>query len=60
MDAKLVRMVLVPATMELLGDANWWIPQWLARILPNIHIEGTSDTATKVPDVVPAADLARH
>jgi Predicted drug exporters of the RND superfamily len=60
MDATLVRMVLVPATMELLGDANWWIPQWLARILPNIHIEGTPDTETKIPDVAPAADLARH
>jgi putative drug exporter of the RND superfamily len=58
-DATLVRMVLVPATMELLGDANWWIPQWLARILPNIHIEGTPDTQTNIPSV-PAADLAHH
>jgi RND superfamily putative drug exporter len=39
-DATLVRMVLVPATMELLGDANWWMPKWLDRILPNVHIEG--------------------
>jgi putative drug exporter of the RND superfamily len=39
-DATVVRMVLVPATMELLGDANWWMPRWLDRILPNIHIEG--------------------
>ncbi len=42
-DATLVRMVLVPATMELLGDANWWLPRGLARILPNIHIEGDPD-----------------
>ena len=41
-DATIVRMVLVPSTMELLGDANWWIPRWLDRILPNIHIEGES------------------
>jgi len=32
--------VLVPATMELLGDRNWWIPKWLDRILPRIHVEG--------------------
>jgi len=39
-DATIVRMVLVPATMELLGDRNWWIPKWLDRILPRINVEG--------------------
>jgi putative drug exporter of the RND superfamily len=39
-DATIVRMLLVPATMELLGDRNWWIPKWLDRLLPNIEIEG--------------------
>jgi putative drug exporter of the RND superfamily len=39
-DATLVRMVLVPATMELLGDRNWWLPRWLDRLLPSIHVEG--------------------
>jgi RND superfamily putative drug exporter len=33
-------MLLVPATMELLGDRNWWIPKWIDRILPNIDVEG--------------------
>ena len=33
-DATVVRMVLVPATMELLGDRNWWLPGWLDRICP--------------------------
>jgi RND superfamily putative drug exporter len=42
-DATIVRMLLVPATMELLGDANWWLPSWLDRILPNVHIEGEPD-----------------
>ncbi|MGI8773392.1 MAG: MMPL family transporter [Actinomycetota bacterium] len=42
-DATIVRMVLVPATMELLGDRNWWLPRWLDRILPNIHIEGEAE-----------------
>jgi RND superfamily putative drug exporter len=41
-DATLVRMVLVPATMELLGDANWWLPRWLDRVLPEVHVEGES------------------
>jgi len=39
-DATLVRLVLVPATMELLGDRNWWLPRWLDRLLPDVHIEG--------------------
>ncbi|MEP6623474.1 MAG: MMPL family transporter [Acidimicrobiia bacterium] len=41
-DATIVRLVLVPATMELLGDANWWLPKWLDRRLPRLHIEGES------------------
>ncbi len=39
-DATIVRMVLVPATMELLGDWNWWLPKWLDRILPRVQVEG--------------------
>jgi putative drug exporter of the RND superfamily len=42
-DATVVRMLLVPATMELLGNTNWWLPKWLDRILPNVHIEGEPD-----------------
>ena len=38
-DASIVRMVLVPAVMQLLGRANWWIPQWLDRILPRLDPE---------------------
>ena len=38
-DATIVRLVLVPATMELLGDRNWWLPRWLNRVLPVIHVE---------------------
>jgi len=40
LDATVVRMLLVPATMELLGDKNWWIPGWLDRILPKIDVDG--------------------
>ena len=40
-DATVVRLVLVPATMELLGDRNWWFPKML-EWLPRIHVEGTA------------------
>jgi RND superfamily putative drug exporter len=38
-DATIVRMLLVPSTMELAGKATWWFPGWLDRILPKIHVE---------------------
>jgi putative drug exporter of the RND superfamily len=46
LDATVVRMLLVPATMELLGDKNWWMPAWLDRIIPKLNVEGSAhDTA---------------
>jgi MMPL family len=48
-DATIVRLVLVPATMELLGAANWWLPGWLGRILPRIRIEEGVPTPVSVP-----------
>lgn len=39
-DATVVRMLIVPSTMELLGARNWWLPAWLDRIIPNLRIEG--------------------
>jgi RND superfamily putative drug exporter len=39
-DATIVRCVLVPGVMALMGDANWWMPQWLEKITPRISIEG--------------------
>jgi RND superfamily putative drug exporter len=39
-DATVVRVVLVPATMRLLGDWNWWLPAWLDRWLPDLDVEG--------------------
>jgi RND superfamily putative drug exporter len=58
LDATIVRMLLVPATMELLGDRNWWLPAWLDRILPRIDVEGEhhhdddldTDTDAGTPD----------
>ncbi len=40
-DATVVRMILVPATMALMGDANWWLPGWLDRLLPHVDVEGS-------------------
>jgi RND superfamily putative drug exporter len=39
-DATVVRMVLVPAVMQLLGDRNWWLPRWLDRAMPQLEVEG--------------------
>ena len=47
LDATVVRMLLVPATMALLGDRNWWIPKWLDRVLPKINVEGSPHTASR-------------
>ena len=47
-DATLVRMVLVPATMALLGKANSWLPGWLDRILPHLVVESAA-TVEAVP-----------
>jgi putative drug exporter of the RND superfamily len=52
LDATLVRLVLVPATMKLLGDANWWLPAWLDRLLPKRDLDGAADNlpAHEEPD----------
>jgi len=56
-DATIVRMVLVPATMRLMGDANWWLPTWLDRLLPKIDIEGESGLPTpEMESVAPARE----
>jgi putative drug exporter of the RND superfamily len=47
LDATVVRMVLVPSTMSLLGRLNWWLPRWLDRVLPQLRVE--------LPEGVPAA-----
>jgi putative drug exporter of the RND superfamily len=44
-DATVVRLVLVPAVMELLGQANWWMPGWLDRLLPGRQAEAPTAPA---------------
>ncbi|MGV9711092.1 MMPL family transporter [Gordonia sp. NPDC003424] len=52
LDATLVRMVLVPATMSLLGRFNWWLPAWLDRLLPEVGIEGATGDSASVDEPV--------
>jgi putative drug exporter of the RND superfamily len=53
-DATLVRLVLVPSTMEVLGKWNWWIPSWLERLMPHVNIEGTHENPPLAPEPLPA------
>jgi RND superfamily putative drug exporter len=47
-DASIVRMLLVPAAMEVMGRVNWWFPSWL-NWLPNIHIDGNEVHTPEMP-----------
>ncbi len=52
LDAFILRTILVPAAMHLIGDANWWLPAWLDKAMPHVSVEGAPRTATgelKVP-----------
>ncbi len=59
-DATIVRMVLVPATMELLGDRNWWMPRWLDRLVPRLTVERRAPSPDASPPewAPPAAESA--
>jgi putative drug exporter of the RND superfamily len=53
-DAFVIRTVLVPSVMHVLGPANWWLPGWLDRILPRVHVEAediaaAGPTAERIP-----------
>ncbi|HKI67447.1 MAG TPA: MMPL family transporter [Solirubrobacterales bacterium] len=50
LDATLVRLVLVPAAMKLLGDWNWWMPSWLDRLLPDFAFEAGPPDGTATPE----------
>jgi len=51
-DASIVRMVLVPALMSILGARAWWLPRWLDRVIPDLQLEGPLEPA---PEVEPEA-----
>ena len=56
-DVLIVRMVIAPAVVTLLGDRAWWLPAWLDRVLPNVSLEGpqgerrsSKRSASEVPE----------
>lgn len=55
-DAFVVRMVIIPAVMYLLGDKAWWLPRWLDRIIPKVDIEGENLSKQAPEDAARAAD----
>ncbi len=60
LDVTLVRMVLVPAAMSLLGHRAWWLPAWLERRLPTIDIEGGAHDGEEQQPSQPAAEPERE
>lgn len=56
-DAFVVRLVLVPSLMTLLGKANWYLPAWLDRLLPNVHVE-TEEEAEEIVDPLEDAETS--
>jgi RND superfamily putative drug exporter len=62
-DATVVRMLLVPAVMHVLGKANWWMPQWLDRRIPQLYIEGRPEAhlpAQREPQTEAAIELEQR
>ena len=55
LDAFILRTVLVPAVMHLLGRANWWLPRWLDRSLPHLAIEPAQEAPAAPSPSVPVA-----
>jgi putative drug exporter of the RND superfamily len=56
LDALVVRCVLLPAVLELLGPRAWWLPRWLDARLPHINIEGTTARTHPDPQPIPIED----
>jgi RND superfamily putative drug exporter len=60
LDATVVRLIVVPATMELLGEKNWWLPGWLERILPRVKLDaGEDELDRELQALEPAARTER-
>ncbi|MFC4785378.1 MMPL family transporter [Nocardioides sp. MAHUQ-72] len=49
-DASVVRMVLVPALMSILGARAWWLPRWLDRVIPDLQLEGSVEPVVAAPE----------
>ncbi|WP_430868247.1 MMPL family transporter [Demequina aurantiaca] len=55
-DAFVVRMTLVPAAMKLMGESAWWMPKWLQKVVPEIHLEGDPEDRKVIEADAPADD----
>jgi putative drug exporter of the RND superfamily len=44
-DAFVIGLIIVPSVMHRMGRANWWLPGWLGRVLPNVAVESAQDAA---------------
>jgi RND superfamily putative drug exporter len=51
-DAFIIRMIVVPAVIALMGDKAWWMPGWLDKIVPNVDIEGAAIREIPIDDTV--------
>ncbi|MCH8815602.1 MAG: MMPL family transporter, partial [Chloroflexi bacterium] len=56
LDATLVRLILVPSAMQVMGRINWWFPSWLDRIVPRISIEADDHVPPDESAFSPAGD----
>ena len=56
-DATIVRMLLVPAVMQLLGRRNWWLPRSLDRWVPQLHVEGRADMFLPAEETATASSV---
>ena len=57
LDALIIRSVLVPAIMLVLGRANWWLPGWLDRVLPHVSVEGPASPTSPAHEHRPTVQV---
>ena len=58
-DAFIIRTVLVPSLMHLFGEANWWLPGWLSRVIPRLHVESGEVGSPELPHADPTGAQVR-
>ena len=57
-DAFVIRLIIVPSVMYQLGNANWWLPSWMGRILPNVAVESEEDATFEAAEIDDIPDEA--
>jgi RND superfamily putative drug exporter len=59
-DAFVVRLILIPSVMTIFGEANWWLPGWLGRLLPHITVESEHDVEAGATEIVDVPDVGKE